>query len=360
MHWAFQKWDGLVLNMSGQFVVCWAEALLTLKWPVVAPTAARSTLEQRTERMTRGEGWVSQRTAGVFRLWYTMHDFKWKRCSPYHDHHHCISSYVLHNINLCRGSSPFNDQQMTQSYLREHLGLGPGSVAEVWPQGEAGPGLWALRYKMKWRIVMATIVDDQNNQIRGNVSVSTLPHFEYQQISALPVQERSVAEHGSEGTAPSTPRNGNLGHPQSTTGFSLSSDLGWSPEGFQAPDVPIFDAYAICSSPVLPTGCQSLLIPQGGIFLGHILISCCRLPIVAHEIHPSPGVKIDSDLPSLVSHAVDTAAVPALLPSNPHHLHLKLYTPYTFKFVGQIFQSQSGSLKDVCVHTYTSTHMYII
>ena len=176
MHWAFQKWDGLVLNMSGQSVVCWAEALLTLKWPVVAPTAARSTLEQRTERMTRGEGWVSQRTAGVFRLWYTMHDFKWKRCSPYHDdhhHHHCISSYVLHNINLCRGSSPFNDQQMTQSYLREHLGLGPGSVAEVWPQGEAGPGLWALRYKMKWRIVMATIVDDQNNQIRGNVSVST-------------------------------------------------------------------------------------------------------------------------------------------------------------------------------------------
>lgn len=176
------------------------------------------------------------------------------------------------------------------------------------------------------------------------------------------LSRKGQAQHGSEGTAPSTPRNGNLGRPKSTTGFSLSSDLGWSPEGFQAPDVPIFDAYAICSSPVWPTGCQSLLIPQCGIFLGHILISCCRLPIVAHEIHSSPGVKIDSDLPSLVSHAVDTAAVPALLSSNPHHLHLKRYTPYTLKFVGQIFQGQSGSLKDVCVyrHTHPRTFIYNI
>jgi hypothetical protein len=149
-----------------------------------------------------------------------------------------------------------------------------------------------------------------------------------------------------------------LGHPKSTTGFSLSSDLGWSPEGFQAPDVPIFDAYAICSSPVLPTGCQSLLIPQGGIFLGHILISCCRLPIVAHEIHSSPGVKIDSDLPALVSHAVDTAAVPALFalqPTSPpfetvHAVHLQICGSNLPESV-RVFKG--------CVCTYIHIHAHV-
>ena len=108
----------------------WAEALLTLKWPVVAPTATNS--------------W------GLQTLWHDNTAWLWMKKMQsipmiiiiVYPHKSSMTSTY---INLCRGSSAFNDQKVTQPYLREHLRLGPGSGAEVWPQGEAGPGLRALR-----------------------------------------------------------------------------------------------------------------------------------------------------------------------------------------------------------------------
>ena len=96
------------------------------------------------------------------------------------------------------------------------------------------------------------VMYSDGNKEEGNVSVSTLPHFEHKLISALAVQKRSVAEHGSEGTAPLTTRNGSSGRPKCTTVFSLSSSLGWYSESFQAPDVSIMSRWAgTCSSSVL-------------------------------------------------------------------------------------------------------------